>query len=92
MGAVRSEVYRKGRRTKDMSLKELRVREVKRYLDDGIPVMWTLFSVDEYNHVANQNTATRLKTSDWRPTRSPSPPRPKRSPASRNPILTGISA
>ena len=65
LAAVRSEVYRKSRRTKDLSIKELRIREVKRYLDDGIPVMWTLFSVDDYNHAANANSATRAKVTDW---------------------------
>ena len=65
MAAVRSLVYQKGRRTKDIPVKDLRIREVKRYLDAGIPVMWTLFSVDEYNHSADENTATRRKTSDW---------------------------
>lgn len=62
---IRSVVYRKGRRTKDETVKELRIRDVKRYLDDGIPVMWTMKSVDTYNKIANENTAARKTVSDW---------------------------
>ena len=65
MAAVRSEVYQRGRRTKDIPVKDLRIREVKRYLDDGIPVMWTMDSVDDYNHLADANTDVRRKTTDW---------------------------
>ena len=62
---VRSIVYRKGRRTRDEKPKELRIREVKRYLDDGVPVMWTMKSVGEYNKAANDNTAKRRSVTDW---------------------------
>lgn len=62
---VRSIVYRKGRRTKDESVKELKVRDVKRYIDDGIPVMWTMKSVEAYNKAANENTAKRKSVTDW---------------------------
>jgi hypothetical protein len=63
--SVRSSVYRKGRRTKDESVKELRIRDVKRYIDDGVPVMWTMKSVEDYNKTANENTAKRKNVSDW---------------------------
>lgn len=62
---VRSIVYRKGRRTRDEKPKELRIREVKRYLDDGVPVMWTMRSVGEYNKAANDNTGKRKSVTDW---------------------------
>lgn len=65
LGNVRSAVYRKGRRTKDDSPRELRIRDVKRYIDDGIPVMWTMLSVPEYNKIANENTAKRKSLTDW---------------------------
>ena len=63
--SVRSSVYRKGRRTKDENVKELRIRDVKRYIDEGIPVMWAMKSVDDYNKTANENTAKRKKITDW---------------------------
>ncbi|MGD7653289.1 MAG: C39 family peptidase [Verrucomicrobiales bacterium] len=62
---VRSQVYRKGRRPKDEKIGKLRIRDVKRYIDDGIPVMWTMRSVKEYNKVANENTQRRKQVSDW---------------------------
>jgi hypothetical protein len=62
---VRSAVYRKGRRTRDEKSKDLRIRDVKRYLDDGVPVMWTMLSVPDYNKVANENTAKRRSVTDW---------------------------
>lgn len=63
---VRSQVYRKGRRTKDDTLKRLRIRDVKRYIDQGIPVMWTMCSVEIYNKIADDNTSTRKGVSDWK--------------------------
>lgn len=63
---VRSQVYRKGRRAKDESLKQLRIRDVRRYIDQGIPVIWTMCSVESYNKTAEQNTAKRAKgITDW---------------------------
>jgi hypothetical protein len=63
--SVRSSVYRKGRRTKDDNVRELRIRDVKRYIDEGIPVMWTMKSVEGYNKTANENTAKRKNVTDW---------------------------
>ncbi len=65
MENVRSQVYRKGRRTKEDEIKELRIREVKRYIDEGIPVMWTMSSMDAYNDIADKNTKLRAEVEDW---------------------------
>lgn len=62
---VKHQVQSKGRRIKEESLKELRIRDIKRYIDEGIPVMWTMCSMDEYNKIADKNTVDRTKTSDW---------------------------
>lgn len=62
---VRSQVYSKGRRTKDDDLKKLRIRDVRRYIDQGIPIMWTLGSVDAYNDIADSCTAKRKNVEDW---------------------------
>jgi hypothetical protein len=62
---VRSQVYRKGRRTKEEEVKQLRIRDVKRYIDQGIPVMWTMFSMEAYNEVADKNTKQRADVEDW---------------------------
>lgn len=63
---VRSQVYRKGRRTKDDNLKELKIRDLKRYIDQGVPIMWTMCSVDLYNEIADKNTEIRSSVTDWK--------------------------
>ncbi|MGE9270548.1 MAG: C39 family peptidase [Verrucomicrobiales bacterium] len=62
---VRSQVYRKGRRPKDESIRRLRIRDIKRYIDDGIPVMWRMCSLDSYNQIATLNTRRRENVRDW---------------------------
>lgn len=62
---IRSQVRSKGRRTKDESVKKLRIRDVKRYIDEGVPVMWTMRSLPEYNKVANEDTRARTSITDW---------------------------
>ena len=57
---VRSAVYRKGRRTKEDQIKSLKIRDVKREIDKGIPVMWSMFSMDKYNEITDENTAGRV--------------------------------
>ena len=56
---VKSAVYRKGRRTKEDQVKTLKIRDLKRYIDQGSPVMWTMCSVEDYNKIANKNTDGR---------------------------------
>ena len=63
---LRHQVLSKGRRIKEEEVKELRIRDVKRYIDEGIPVMWTLCSMDEYNDAADKDTAERTKVTDWK--------------------------
>lgn len=62
---VRSQVYRKGRRTKDEESRKLTISRLKRYLDAGTPVMWTMFSLSDYNKIANGNTQARRQVTDW---------------------------
>ena len=63
---VRTQVYSKGRRTKEETLKELKIRDVKRYLDEGIPIMWTLCSMESYNDIADKDTVKRKAVTDWK--------------------------
>lgn len=56
---VRTAVSRKGRRTKEDKVRRLEIRDVKRYIDDGIPLMWSMYSMEEYNKLADENTAGR---------------------------------
>jgi hypothetical protein len=63
---VRHQVLSKGRRIKDEELKELRIRDIKRYIDQGVPIMWRLCSMPEYNAVVDKNTAARATVTDWK--------------------------
>ncbi len=65
MEEVRQLVRSKGRRTEDKRVKELRIRDVKGYIDKGIPVMWTMHSLGPYNETANGNTSKRGRVTDW---------------------------
>ncbi len=56
---VKSAVYRKGRRTKEDEIRSLKLRDVKRYVDQGAPLMWTMFSMESYNELTDENTAGR---------------------------------
>ena len=56
---VKSAVYRKGRRTKEDEIRSLKLREIKRYIDQGAPVMWGMHSMDSYNELADENTSGR---------------------------------
>lgn len=62
---VKSQVYRKARRTRDDDPDKLSFSRLARYIDDGIPVMWTMYSLPQYNAVANANTGKRAETGDW---------------------------
>lgn len=44
---------------------EVEVRTVKKYIDKGLPLIWTMFSSNEYNNFVNKRTIDRLNTSDW---------------------------
>ncbi|MCP5531968.1 MAG: hypothetical protein H7A48_02225 [Akkermansiaceae bacterium] len=65
MEEVERQVRSKGRRSKTEPLRELRVRDVKRAIDDGVPVMWTMRSLPDYNKIANNNTSARANVTDW---------------------------
>jgi hypothetical protein len=50
---------------------ELNVQSVARYIDEGRPIIWGLCSTQDYNHLANTNSAERKKAADlgkWKPT------------------------
>jgi hypothetical protein len=61
---VRSQVYSKGRRTRDDNMKKILIRDIRRFIDDGIPVIWTMCSMPEYNQIANENTEERANAAD----------------------------
>lgn len=52
-----------GRRSSAATMK-LKVADVARYIDRGLPIMWTMFSTDDYNKAAASRMAERKGMSD----------------------------
>ena len=63
-------VSRQGRGLEQVSI-QLNVGAVARFIDEGRPIIWGLFSTADYNTMANENSAARKKAGDlatWKPT------------------------
>ncbi len=43
----------------------LKFREIAKFIDKGVPVMWCLYSTKEFNDTANKRTAARKDVKDW---------------------------
>lgn len=41
------------------------MREISKHIDKGVPVMWALFSTDEFNETANRRTKERKDVTEW---------------------------
>jgi len=58
-------VRSKARKIRDISLdKDLKVRYVKKFIDKGVPVLWQMKSLADYNKIANARTVARRDVSD----------------------------
>ena len=62
---VRSDISRKGR-SFDSWDGELKLKQLQRYIDKGLPVIWGLYSTDEFNKLANDRTKARKDTTDFK--------------------------
>lgn len=60
---IGSDIKRKGR-SFDIETGELKMRDIKRSIDDGIPIMWALYSTAEFNDTASERTQLR-KSEPW---------------------------
>jgi hypothetical protein len=63
LSSIGSDIKRKGR-SFSSSTGPLKMRDVKRSVDGGIPIMWTLHSTERFNEVANERTAMRKESWD----------------------------
>ena len=61
---VGKDIKRKGR-TFDSWDGEIKLREIAKHIDRGVPVIWALFSTKEFNETANARTKDRKSVSDW---------------------------
>ncbi len=62
--AVGRDIKRKGR-SFEIWKDELDIRKLARYIDNGIPVMWSLFSTRDFNTTANSRTRERSNPDTW---------------------------
>lgn len=62
--AISDDVRRKGRGF-DRFDGDVEIRKLAKYIDEGIPVMWTMYSTDEFNETATQRTEMRKSVDDW---------------------------
>jgi hypothetical protein len=44
---------------------ELKLKEIAKYIDKGVPLMWCLYSTDKFNETANKRTKERKDVTDW---------------------------
>lgn len=44
---------------------ELKLKELQKHIDKGVPVMWGLFSTDDFNKTANERTKARKGVTNW---------------------------
>jgi hypothetical protein len=56
---------RSKRRSFDAWSGELKVKEIAKYIDKGVPIMWCLYSTDKFNDTANKRTKDRKEVTDW---------------------------
>jgi hypothetical protein len=43
----------------------IKIRTIQKYIDKGLPMIWTMFSSNAYNQYANQRTQDRKLATDW---------------------------
>ena len=58
----------KARRIKDFDSEEISMKSIKRYVDKGVPVLWVMRSLSEYNAIVNANTKQRkdkTNSAEW---------------------------
>ena len=56
---------RSKRRSFDSWESELKIKEIAKYIDKGLPIMWTLCSTKGFNDTANKRTKERKTVTNW---------------------------
>ena len=52
-------------RTMKQLQKPISIRSVRKYIDKGLPLIWTMYSSKTYNQYANQRTQDRKAVTNW---------------------------
>jgi hypothetical protein len=56
---------RSKRRSADLWEGKMQLKDLAKYIDKGVPVIWSHHSTDVFNEVANQRTADRKSVTNW---------------------------
>lgn len=56
---------RSKRRSFDEWKSELKLKDIAKYIDKGVPLMWCLYSTKQFNTTANARTKERKDVKDW---------------------------
>lgn len=58
-------VRSKGRRFRTLDFSdEIKIKDIKKHIDAGVPVLWRMRSLEQYNKIANKRSAARTKIED----------------------------
>jgi hypothetical protein len=60
-----SDQIRSKRRSFDAWQGELKFKEIAKYIDKGVPLMWCLYSTKDFNETANKRTKERKDVKEW---------------------------
>ncbi len=44
---------------------EVKIKEIEKHINKGVPIMWALYSTKEFNETANKRTEARKQVTDW---------------------------
>ncbi|OYW74728.1 MAG: hypothetical protein B7Z37_16460 [Verrucomicrobia bacterium 12-59-8] len=56
---------RSKRRSFDTWKGDLKLKELAKYIDKGVPVMWGLYTTEKFNEIANKRTQERKNVTNW---------------------------
>ena len=53
------------RSARELQLRSLSPSKIKKYIDKGVPLLWQMCSLSDYNAIANRRTVERRSVTDW---------------------------
>jgi hypothetical protein len=65
INAVERYIHSQSRKMEQLQ-ESISIRTVRKYIDKGLPLIWTMHSSDAYNQYANQRTQARKAVQDWK--------------------------
>lgn len=66
MNSCKRIVRSKARKIRNIDLKkDLNMKTLKKYIDKGVPLLWQMRSLSEYNQIANRRTRDRQNVTDF---------------------------